>query len=202
MDGLQQIESEIESGAFAWKEELEDIHMNVESRLFELIGDAAGRLHTGRSRNDQVATDSRLYAMRAARDALRAVRLTQRALLKQASDHFDTVLPAYTHLQRGQPVTLTHHLLAYFEMLDRDAVRFAAARDAADVSPLGSGAMAGVPYPLDRKSVATELGFHRHQRQQHGRRVGPRLHARFRLRVCRLHDASFAPGRGTDHLVF
>ena len=159
MDGLQQIESEIESGAFAWKEELEDIHMNVESRLFELIGDAAGRLHTGRSRNDQVATDSRLYAMRAARDALRAVRLTQRALLKQASDHFDTVLPAYTHLQRGQPVTLTHHLLAYFEMLDRDAVRFAAARDAADVSPLGSGAMAGVPYPLDRKSVATELGF-------------------------------------------
>ncbi len=159
VDGLQQIESEIATGEFAWKEELEDIHMNVESRLFELIGDAAGRLHTGRSRNDQVATDSRLYAKRAAGDAVRAVRHTQRALLKQASDHFDTVLPAYTHLQRGQPVTLAHHLLAYFEMLDRDAGRFAAARDAADVSPLGSGAMAGVPYPLDRGSAAAELGF-------------------------------------------
>ena len=157
--GLHQIESEIESGEFAWKEELEDIHMNVESRLFELIGDAAGRLHTGRSRNDQVATDSRIYAKRAAGDTVRAVRLTQRALLKQASDHFDTVLPAYTHLQRGQPITLAHHLLAYFEMLDRDAARFAAARDAADVSPLGSGAMAGVPYPLDRESAAAELGF-------------------------------------------
>ena len=159
VDGLHQIESEIESGEFAWKEELEDIHMNVESRLFELIGDAAGRLHTGRSRNDQVATDSRMYAKRAAVDAVRAVRLTQRALLKQASGNFDTVLPAYTHLQRGQPVTLAHHLLAYFEMLERDAARFAAARDAADVSPLGSGAMAGVPYPLDRESVAAELGF-------------------------------------------
>lgn len=159
VDGLHQIESEIESGEFAWKEELEDIHMNVESRLFELIGDAAGRLHTGRSRNDQVATDSRMYARRAAVDSVRAVRLTQRALLKQASDHFDTVLPAYTHLQRGQPVALAHHLLAYFEMLERDTVRFAAARDAADVSPLGSGAMAGVPYPLDRESAASELGF-------------------------------------------
>ena len=159
VNGLQRIESEIESGEFAWKEELEDIHMNVESRLFELIGDAAGRLHTGRSRNDQVATDSRMYARRSAVDTVRAVRLTQRALLKQASDHFDTVLPAYTHLQRGQPVTLAHHLLAYFEMLERDAVRFAAARDAADVSPLGSGAMAGVPYPLDRESAAAELGF-------------------------------------------
>ena len=157
--GLQKIESEIESGEFTWKEELEDIHMNVESRLFELIGDAAGRLHTGRSRNDQVATDSRMYAKRAAADAVRAVRLTQRALLKQAADHVDTVLPGYTHLQRGQPVSLAHHLLAYFEMLDRDAVRFAAARDAADVLPLGSGAMAGVPYPLDRESVAAELGF-------------------------------------------
>ncbi len=157
--GLQQIKSEIESGEFDWKEELEDIHMNVESRLFELIGDAAGRLHTGRSRNDQVATDSRMYTRRAAVDAVKAVRLTQRALLKQAADHFDTVLPAYTHLQRGQPVTLAHHLLAYFEMLDRDARRFAAARDAANVSPLGSGAMAGVPYPLDRESAAAELGF-------------------------------------------
>ena len=157
--GLQQIESEIESGEFEWKEELEDIHMNVESRLFELIGDAAGRLHTGRSRNDQVATDSRMYAKRAATDAIRAVRLTQRALLKQAADHVDTVLPGYTHLQRGQPVSLAHHLLAYFEMLDRDVGRFAAARDSADVLPLGSGAMAGVPYPLDRESVAAELGF-------------------------------------------
>ena len=157
--GLEQIESEIESGEFEWKEELEDIHMNVESRLFELIGDAAGRLHTGRSRNDQVATDSRMYAKRAAADTIRAVRLTQRALLKQAADHVDTVLPGYTHLQRGQPVSLAHHLLAYFEMLDRDAGRFAAARDAADVLPLGSGAMAGVPYPLDRDSVAVELGF-------------------------------------------
>ena len=159
VNGLQQIEAEIESGEFVWKEELEDIHMNVESRLFELIGAAAGRLHTGRSRNDQVATDSRLYAKRAAADAVRAVRLAQRAVLRQAADHLDTVLPGYTHLQRGQPVTLAHHLLAYFEMLDRDAGRFAVARDAADVLTLGSGAMAGVPYPLDRESVAAELGF-------------------------------------------
>ena len=157
--GLRRIEAEIESGDFTWKPELEDIHMNVESRLFELIGDAAGRLHTARSRNDQVATDTRLYAMRAAADAARGVRKLQRAVLKQAARHAGTIMPGYTHLQRGQPALLAHHLLAYFEMFDRDAGRFAAAKAAAGTLPLGSGAMAGSPYPLDRRSVADELGF-------------------------------------------
>ncbi len=159
--GLRQIETEIATGEFTWKRELEDIHMNVESRLFELIGETAGRLHTGRSRNDQVATDSRLYTARASTAAVQAVRSLQRALLQQAAGHAATVMPGYTHLQRGQPALLAHHLLAYFEMFDRDAVRFAAARAAADVLPLGSGGMSGVPYQLDRESVAAELGFSR-----------------------------------------
>ena len=159
--GLRQIETEIATGEFTWKRELEDIHMNVESRLFELIGETAGRLHTGRSRNDQVATDSRLYTARTSTAAVQAVRALQRALLRQAAGHAATVMPGYTHLQRGQPALLAHHLLAYFEMFDRDAVRFAAARAAADVLPLGSGGMSGVPYRLDRESVAAELGFSR-----------------------------------------
>lgn len=157
--GLRQIEKEISEGRFDWKPELEDIHMNVESRLHELIGEAAGRLHTARSRNDQVATDTRLWTKTAANEAVKALRDLQRALLSQAEAHTDTVMPGYTHMQRGQPVVFAHHLLAYFEMFDRDAGRFLAAGRAADVMPLGSGAMAGSPYPLDRESVADELGF-------------------------------------------
>lgn len=159
IDGLTQIEDEIASGKFDWKPELEDIHMNVESRLHELIGDAAGRLHTARSRNDQVTTDTRMWVKNAADEAVTSLRKLQRAILAQAEQHARTVMPGYTHMQRGQPVVFAHHLLAYFEMFDRDAGRFMAAKRAADVMPLGSGAMAGSPYPLDRESVADELGF-------------------------------------------
>ena len=186
--GLAQIEREIESGTFKWKPELEDIHMNIESRLYEVIGDAAGRLHTARSRNDQVATDTRLWTKKQAAEAIARLRRLQRAFVDVADGvagraavnlspspqpstidgkgsrgalNIEAVLPGYTHLQRGQPVTLGHHMLAYFEMFERDIARFAAARTAADVMPLGSGAMAGLPYPLDRESVAKELGFSR-----------------------------------------
>jgi argininosuccinate lyase len=159
VEGLQSIESEIAAGDFPWRDDLEDIHMNIEARLFELIGDVAGQLHTARSRNDQVSTDTRLYAKDAAIALKLAVQSVQGALLDQADAHIETVIPGYTHMQRGQPVSLAHHLLAYFEMLDRDAVRFAAAATAADVSTLGSGAMAGVPYPVDRRAVADDLGF-------------------------------------------
>ena len=159
VSGLKTIEKEIEAGTFKWRPDLEDIHMNVEARLFELVGEAAGRLHTARSRNDQVATDTRLYAKARASDALELLRDLQGALLAAAERNVGLVLPGYTHMQRAQPVLLAHHLLAYFEMFDRDAARFAAARSAADVLPLGSGALAGLPYPIDRLSVAKELGF-------------------------------------------
>ena len=159
VDGLRSIENEITDGKFPWRNDLEDIHMNIEARLFDLIGDAAGQLHTARSRNDQVSTDTRLFAKSLALEAATAVRGVQAAILDQAESNVETVLPGYTHMQRGQPVLLAHHLLAYFEMLDRDAMRFAAAATAADVMTLGSGALAGVPYPIDRASVADELGF-------------------------------------------
>jgi argininosuccinate lyase len=157
--GLDAIEREIASDKFPWRPDLEDIHMNIEARLFDLIGDAAGKLHTARSRNDQVVTDTRLFAKARAGEAVGMLRDVQDALLSSAERNPGLVLPGYTHLQRAQPVLLAHHLLAYFEMFDRDAGRFAAARSSADVMPLGSGAVAGLPYPLDRESVARELGF-------------------------------------------
>ena len=159
VEGLRSIEIEITEDRFPWRKDLEDLHMNVEARLFDLIGDTAGQLHTARSRNDQVSTDTRLYAKSLALEAVAGVRSVQSALLDQAAAHIETVLPGYTHMQRGQPVLLAHHLLAYFEMLDRDAGRFAAAGTAADVMTLGSGALTGVPYPIDRNSVADDLGF-------------------------------------------
>ncbi len=159
VDGLSQIMGEIETGEFEWNPDLEDIHMNVESRLYELIGEAAGRLHTARSRNDQVATDTRLWTQTACGRAFEAVVSLQNALVELAEKHVDTILPGYTHMQRGQPVVLAHHLMAYFEMFDRDATRFAQTAESADIMPLGSGAMAGVPYPIDREWVADQLGF-------------------------------------------
>jgi argininosuccinate lyase len=159
VDGLAQIAAEIETGEFVWNPDLEDIHMNVESRLYEIIGDAAGRLHTARSRNDQVATDTRLWTQGACARAFDAAVSLQTALVELAEKHVDTILPGYTHLQRGQPVVLAHHLMAYFEMFDRDATRFAQTAESADVMPLGSGAMAGVPYPIDRDWVAEQLDF-------------------------------------------
>jgi argininosuccinate lyase len=157
--GLEEIRSEIESGTFPFRRELEDIHLNIEARLREKIGDAAARVHTARSRNDQIATDMRLFVMECCDEAIARVRTLQSALVELAERNLDTVMPGYTHLQRAQPVLLAHHLLAYFEMLDRDAGRFADCRTRADELPLGAGALAGVPYPVDREFLASELGF-------------------------------------------
>ncbi len=157
--GLDAIRQEIEDGFFPWRKELEDLHMNVEARLHDLIGETAGKLHTARSRNDQVATDMRLYVRRTAAETADALRGLQRALASVAGEHVNTAMPGYTHLQRAQPVVLAHHLLAYVEMLERDVERFQQAGARANVMPLGSGALAGSPYPLDRESVAEELGF-------------------------------------------
>ena len=159
--GLREIEKEVDGGRFRWRDDLEDIHTNIEARLRQKIGAAAGRLHTARSRNDQVATDLRLYTKAACDRTLAAVRSLQGALLVLAEANRRVVLPGYTHLQRAQPVLLAHHLLAYIEMLERDSGRFLDAQRRADVLPLGSGALAGVPYPIDRESVAKELGFSR-----------------------------------------
>ena len=159
--GLDTILSEIERGKFAFKRALEDIHMNVESRLGELIGPAAGRLHTARSRNDQVATDFRLW-VRDAIDGLDAqLAAYQRALAEKALEHAGTVMPGFTHLQTAQPVTFGHHLLAYVEMAARDRGRFADARKRLNESPLGAGALAGTSFPIDRAMTAKALGFAR-----------------------------------------
>jgi argininosuccinate lyase len=159
--GLDTILSEIESGAFAFQRTLEDIHMNVESRLAEIVGPAAGRLHTARSRNDQVATDFRLY-VRDTVDALDAQLADyQRALAEKALAHADTVMPGFTHLQTAQPVTFGHHLMAYVEMAARDRGRFADARARLNESPLGAAALAGTSFPLDREMTAKALGFAR-----------------------------------------
>jgi argininosuccinate lyase len=159
--GLDTILSEIESGKFAFKRALEDIHMNVESRLAELIGPAAGRLHTARSRNDQVATDFRLWLRDAIDEIDAALADYQRALARKALDHAATVMPGFTHLQPAQPVTFGHHLLAYVEMAARDRGRFADARRRLNECPLGSGALAGTSFPLDRAMTAKALGFAR-----------------------------------------
>jgi argininosuccinate lyase len=159
--GLDTILSEIETGKFKFKRALEDIHMNVESRLAELIGPAAGRLHTARSRNDQVATDFRLW-VRATIDQIdAALAQYQRALAEKALDHAATVMPGFTHLQTAQPVTFGHHLLAYVEMAARDRGRFNDARKRANESPLGAAALAGTAFPLDRDMTAKALGFDR-----------------------------------------
>ena len=157
--GLDAIEAEIESGEFPFREELEDIHMNVETRLSELIGEAAGRLHTARSRNDQVALDVRLFVRDTIDEAISGLRRLQQALLSQAEANVDAIMPGYTHLQRAQPVLVAHHLLAYFEMAQRDIERFRDCRQRVNVLPLGAGALAGVTYNIDREFVARELGF-------------------------------------------
>ena len=159
--GLDTILSEIEAGKFSFKRALEDIHMNVESRLADLIGPAAGRLHTARSRNDQVATDFRLWMRDAIDDIDLGLAAYQRALAGKALDHADTVMPGFTHLQPAQPVTFGHHLLAYVEMAARDRGRFADARARLNQSPLGAGALAGTSFPIDRAMTAKALGFAR-----------------------------------------
>ncbi|MDO8359165.1 MAG: argininosuccinate lyase [Devosia sp.] len=161
VSGLEAVLAEIESQAFNFSRSLEDIHMNVESRLRELIGDAAGRLHTARSRNDQVATDFRLYVRDAIDTLLAQIKVLQLALVERAEAEAETIMPGFTHLQSAQPVTFGHHLLAYVEMLGRDAGRLADARKRLNESPLGSAALAGTPYPIDRDMTAQALGFDR-----------------------------------------
>jgi argininosuccinate lyase len=159
--GLDTILSEIETGKFKFKRALEDIHMNVESRLGELIGPAAGRLHTARSRNDQVATDFRLWVRDAIDGIDAALAAYQRALAQKALKHAATVMPGFTHLQAAQPVTFGHHLMAYVEMAARDRSRFADARARLNESPLGAAALAGTSFPIDRGMTAKALGFAR-----------------------------------------
>jgi argininosuccinate lyase len=159
--GLTAIGAEIAAGTFPFREEFEDIHMNVEARLRELIGPAAGRLHTARSRNDQVALDFRMWVREACDRAHAQVRALQKALVAKAEPHAATLMPGFTHLQPAQPVTFGHHLMAYVEMFGRDAGRFADARTRMNESPLGAAALAGSPFPIDRDMTARALGFDR-----------------------------------------
>ena len=157
--GMALILSEVESGKFNWSLDLEDVHLNIEKRLTELVGDAGKRLHTGRSRNDQVATDIRLYLRAAIDDILGLLKALRLALVQVAEQHTDTILPGFTHLQVAQPVTFGHHLLAYVEMFGRDAERMADCRKRVNRLPLGAAALAGTSFPIDRHRVATTLGF-------------------------------------------
>ena len=159
VSGLEGILAEVEAGAFEWRTSLEDVHMNVESALTDRIGDAGKRLHTGRSRNDQAATGVRLFVREALDDVAGAVRALQGVILAIAEREADTVLPGFTHLQPAQPVTFGHHMLAWFEMLERDAERFAECRRRVNRMPLGAAALAGTPYPIDRAMTAGLLGF-------------------------------------------
>lgn len=157
--GLISIKKDIDGGNFTWSRELEDVHMNIESELTRRIGAAGAKLHTARSRNDQVATDTRLYCRAEIDEVLGKLRRMQAALVAKAKEYADAMMPGYTHLQRAQPVTVGHHLLAYVEMLDRDASRLDDCRKRLNVSPLGSGAIAGSTINLDRAGIAEELGF-------------------------------------------
>ena len=159
VSGLEAILADVEAGAFEWRTSLEDVHMNVESALTDRIGDAGKRLHTGRSRNDQAATGVRLFVREALDDVTGAVRALQGVILAVAEREADTVLPGFTHLQPAQPITFGHHMLAWFEMLERDAERFAECRRRVNRMPLGAAALAGTPYPIDRAMTAGLLGF-------------------------------------------
>ena len=159
--GLQAIAAEMAAGTFPFREEYEDIHMNVEARLRELIGPTAGRLHTARSRNDQVALDFRLWVREACERTIAQLRDLQSALVAKADAHAETLMPGFTHLQPAQPVTFGHHLMAYVEMFGRDAGRFADARRRMNECPLGAAALAGSPFPIDREQTAKALGFDR-----------------------------------------
>jgi argininosuccinate lyase len=158
-DGLVSIGEEIEQGTFQFKPELEDIHMSIEDRLLEKVGEVGGKLHTARSRNDQVALDLRLFTKESISKTLNRLREFQQALIDLAEANQDVIIPGYTHLQLAQPVLLAHHLLAYFEMLQRDIARFKDCLKRTDIMPLGSGALAGVTYDIDREFLARELGF-------------------------------------------
>jgi argininosuccinate lyase len=158
-EGLEAVRAELVAGTLVLRPELEDIHTNIERRLQELVGEVAGKLHTGRSRNDQIAVDERLYLKEVAARAREGLRAVQSALIERAAETVDAPMPGYTHLQRAQPVVLAHHLLAYVFMLQRDRDRFGACAARADVLPLGSAALAGTAFPIDREALAADLGF-------------------------------------------
>ena len=159
VEGLERVRQEIDADEFNWDPALEDLHMNIESRLHQLIGPVAGKLHTGRSRNDQIALDMRLYTKEVISKTIHGIQGVQRALVGLSERYPAALMPGYTHLQRAQPVLFAHHMLAYFEMLRRDVSRFRDCYHRADVLSLGSGALAGVPYSSDREFLASELGF-------------------------------------------
>ena len=164
LKGLDQIEKEIAEGSFVFKRELEDIHLNIEARLAEIIGPAAGKLHTARSRNDQVVTDFRLWVRAACERADQGLMALQRALFAQAEKHLDTIMPGFTHMQVAQPVTFAHHMMAYVEMFGRDRGRFEDTRKRLNESPLGAAALAGTSFAIDRDNTAKALGFARPMR--------------------------------------
>ncbi|HHU76413.1 MAG TPA: argininosuccinate lyase [Firmicutes bacterium] len=159
IEGLQEIKKEILDGKFIFDPSLEDIHMNIEKRLTEKIGPLGGKLHTGRSRNDQVALDMHLYVKKEAREIERSIILLQQVLLELAEKYLDIIFPGYTHLQRAQPILFSHHLMAYFWMLQRDRQRFVETYQRADMMPLGAGALSGTGFPIDREEVASSLDF-------------------------------------------
>ena len=159
INGLNNVLDEIQSGKFKWNKDLEDIHMNIEFRLTELIGDTGAKLHTARSRNDQIALDMRMYVKDLNNQAINLLIKLVNTLINLAEDNISFILPGYTHLQRAQPILLSHHLLAYAEMFYRDINRFHESFERVDVMPLGSGALAGLPYNLDREFVSKQLGF-------------------------------------------
>ena len=179
---------------------LEDIHMHVEHRLAELIGPAAGRLHTARSRNDQVATDFRLWVRDAIDAADEALAALQRALVTRAEEHAGAVMPGFTHLQSAQPVTLGHHLMAYYEMLRRDRSRFADARARLNECPLGAAALAGTSFPIDREATALALGFDRPTANSLDSGLRPRFRARLSDGRRAVRAASLPPRRGVRAL--
>ncbi len=159
LDGLDQVAGEIAAGSFDFKRQLEDVHLNIEARLLEIVGPAAGRLHTARSRNDQVATDLKLWVRQACDDLDQALHGLQGALVERADEHADTIMPGFTHLQTAQPVTFGHHMMAYFEMFGRDRGRLADCRRRLNECPLGAAALAGTSFAIDRDMTARELGF-------------------------------------------
>ncbi len=159
IEGLNSILEDIEAGNFEWKRELEDVHMNIEKRLIERIGSVGGKLHTARSRNDQVATDVRLYTRKEVNEIIELLRELRRAFVKQAEKNLDVIMPGYTHLQIAQPVLYSHHMLAYYWMFKRDEERFRDSLKRINVCPLGSAALAGTSFPLDREFTAELLGF-------------------------------------------
>ncbi|MEC7928409.1 MAG: argininosuccinate lyase [Pseudomonadota bacterium] len=161
VDGLKKVQKEISDGKFEFKKKLEDIHMNIESRLTEIIGPIAGKLHTARSRNDQVATDIRLFLIEKINGLVELIEENQKMLSQQALDNFDAIMPGYTHLQIAQPITLGHHLLSYVELFNRDKLRLTDSLKRLDESPLGAAAMAGTSYPIDREYSAKLLGFNK-----------------------------------------